>query len=51
DGPFDTLEQIQAATADWVRWYNQERLHGSLRYATPDEVEAAYYDVTEPDNS
>jgi transposase InsO family protein len=50
DGPFDTLGQVQAATADWVRWYNQDRLHGSLGYCPPDEVEAAYYDVTEPDN-
>ena len=48
DGPFDTLEQIQAATADWVRWYNQERLHSSLGYCPPDEVEAAYYNAIEP---
>ena len=48
DGPFDTLEQIQAATADWVRWYNEERLHSSLGHCPPAEVEAAYYDVTEP---
>jgi transposase InsO family protein len=48
DGPFDTIGQVQAATADWVRWYNQDRLHSSLGYVPPDEIEAAYYDVTEP---
>jgi transposase InsO family protein len=48
DGPFDTLAQVQAATAGWVRWYNRERLHSTLGYAPPDQVEAAYYRVTEP---
>jgi hypothetical protein len=48
DDPFDTLAQVQAATADWVRWHNQERLHSSLGYCAPDDIEAAYYDVAEP---
>jgi transposase InsO family protein len=48
DGPFDTLAQVQSATADWVGWYNQQRLHSTLGYVPPDEVEAAYYDATEP---
>jgi transposase InsO family protein len=48
DGPFDTITQVQAATADWARWYNQDRLHSSLGHVPPDEIEAAYYDVTEP---
>jgi transposase InsO family protein len=50
DGPFDTLAEVQSATADWVRWYNQQRLHSSLGYSTPDEIEATYYDVTKPPN-
>jgi hypothetical protein len=41
-GPFDTLEHIQAATADWARSYNEERLHSSLGHCPSAEVEAAF---------
>jgi transposase InsO family protein len=29
-GPFKTLADVEYATAGWVDWYNQRRLHGSL---------------------
>jgi len=48
DGPFATIDDIIAATASWVDWYNNKRLHSTLGYATPDEIEAAYYDETMP---
>ena len=34
---FDTLEQLQAELADYVHWFNNFRLHGTLGYLTPAE--------------
>lgn len=34
---FDTLEQLQAELADYVHWFNNFRLHGTLGYLTPVE--------------
>jgi putative transposase len=36
---------VEAATAEWVGWFNHERLHSMLDYQTPAEVEAAYWDA------
>lgn len=33
---------VEIATMDWVRWWNTRRLHESLGYRTPTEVEASY---------
>ena len=33
---------VEIATLDWVHWWNTARLHESLAYRTPAEVEAAY---------
>lgn len=33
---------VEIATLDWVHWWNTARLHESLDYRTPAEVEAAY---------
>lgn len=43
DGPFDTIAQLEYATADWVDWFNTARLHSSIGYNTPAEHEANYY--------
>ncbi|MDF3312193.1 IS3 family transposase [Rhodococcus sp. T2V] len=43
DGPWAGWEDVEAATAQWVHWFNTERVHGMLEYRTPTEVEAAYY--------
>jgi putative transposase len=48
DGPFATVNQLELATADWVDWFNTERLHSSLDYLTPVEFEAAYYHQSGP---
>lgn len=48
DGPFATIDDIIAATADWVHWYNTQRLHSTIGHATPEEIEAVYYDETMP---
>ena len=43
DGPFRSVEALELATADWVHWFNQHRLHGALGHRTPLEYEAAYH--------
>jgi putative transposase len=34
---FETLEQLQLELAEYVYWYNNLRIHGSLGYITPIE--------------
>ena len=48
DGPYNTLADVEYATAGWVDWYNHRRLHGSLGMLTPAEFEQAHYAVHEP---
>ena len=43
DGPFKTISDIEYATAGWVDWYNNRRLHTSLGMIPPIEYEDAYY--------
>jgi putative transposase len=43
NGPWRTLADVEAATADWVDWYNARRLHSAIGYVPPNEYEAAYY--------
>jgi putative transposase len=42
-GPWRTFEQLELATARWVDWYNNRRLHSSIGDVPPAEFEAAYY--------
>lgn len=42
-GPWRTVEQVELATLEYVRWWNNQRLHGELDMRTPIEVEDAYY--------
>jgi transposase InsO family protein len=43
DGPYKTLADVEYATAGWVDWYNQRRLHGTLGMISPAEFEDAHY--------
>ena len=43
NGPFKTLVDIEYATAGWLDWYNNRRLHSSLGMITPTEFEQAHY--------
>ena len=41
--PFRDLRDLELATFRWVSWWNSKRLHQSLGYGTPEEVETEYY--------
>jgi len=41
--PWRTADQIELATAAWVEWWNQRRLHSACGYVPPAEYEAIYY--------
>ena len=41
-GPWRTAEQVELATAAWVDWWNQRRLHGAIGAIPPAEYEAAW---------
>jgi putative transposase len=43
DGPFKTPADVEYATAGWVDWYNNRRLHSSLGMISPLEFETAHY--------
>jgi putative transposase len=43
DGPFRGVDDLELATADWVWWFNHNRLHGSIEHVPPVEFEAAYH--------
>lgn len=42
-GPWKTVGQVEWETLKWVNWYNTERLHSAIDYATPQEAEEAFY--------
>ena len=42
-GPWRSLEQVELATAEWVNWWNHQRLHGAIGDLPPAEFEALYH--------
>ena len=48
-GPYKTLADIEYATAGWVDWYNNRRLHGSIGMVPPIEYEQAHYAALKPE--
>jgi putative transposase len=42
-GPWRTMDQVELASAEWVQWWNERRLHGACGDVPPAEFEAAYY--------
>ena len=42
-GPLNTLSDVELITADYVAWYNQQRLMHRLGRVPPAEAEADYY--------
>jgi putative transposase len=48
DGPFRTADDLELATLSWVHWFNTNRLHSALDYATPIEIENQHYRQINP---
>jgi putative transposase len=46
--PWRCIDDVELATAEWVAWYNQERLHEALGYVPPAEYEAALSGTSHP---
>ena len=46
-GPWRSVEQVELATAEWVDWWNRERIHGACGGIPPAECEAAYAPLPE----
>ena len=42
-GPWRSLEAVEVATMNWVDWYNNRRLFGSIGDIPPTEAEANHY--------
>jgi putative transposase len=42
-GPWRSLEQVELATAEWVDWWNQRRLHSADGDRPPAEYEELYH--------
>jgi putative transposase len=45
-GPWETIAQVEAATGQWVSWYNTRRLMGPIGNRPPAEYEQAWRDGT-----
>ncbi|MFI6428610.1 integrase core domain-containing protein [Promicromonospora sp. NPDC050880] len=43
-----SVTEVEHATMNWVHWWNNQRLHQALDYATPIETETAYAQTREP---
>jgi putative transposase len=41
--PWRSVAEVELATAEWVDWWNQRRLHEACGYVPPAEYEAAYH--------
>ena len=47
-GPWRSLADVELATAEWVDWYNNKRLHSAIGHVPPAEYEATYYGQHQP---
>ena len=43
EGPWRDLDQVEAATLEWVHWYNTERTHEAIGDLTPVAAEQLHY--------
>jgi transposase InsO family protein len=44
-GPWRTLPDVELATAEWIDWYNNRRLHGEIGHIPPIEYETEFYNT------
>jgi putative transposase len=47
-GPWRSLAQVELATAEWVDWYNNQRLHSAIGHVPPAEYESMFYAQPQP---
>lgn len=47
-GPWHSLAEVELATAEYIDWYNNKRLHTAIGGISPAEHEAAYYAQNQP---
>ncbi|MEH1096616.1 integrase core domain-containing protein [Micromonospora sp. CPCC 205739] len=47
-GRWRTLAQVELATAEWVDWYNNQRLHSAIGHVPPTEYESTFYAQHQP---
>ncbi|MGJ6970139.1 IS3 family transposase [Streptosporangium sp. G11] len=48
-GPWRGLADVEVATAEWVDWFNQQRIHTAIGDIPPVEHEAVYYAQHQPE--
>ena len=41
-GPWTGINDVETATADYIDWFNNRRLHGEIGHVPPAEFETAY---------
>lgn len=44
---WNDVVEVEIATFEWVSWWNESRLHQSLGYRTPIEVEVGFWEQDE----
>ncbi len=47
--PWTGIDDVEAATSEWVHWFNTTRPHSSIEYKSPAEFEEAYPHGRAPD--
>ena len=47
-GPWRNLDDLEFATLEWVDWFNNRRLFGTIGYVPPVEYEANRYSSPVP---
>ncbi|AZA13292.1 Integrase core domain protein [Corynebacterium choanae] len=45
---WNDVVEVEIATFEWVSWWNENRLHQSLGYRTPTEVETEFWNQNRP---
>ena len=46
EGPWRSADHVEFATASWVHWWNEARLHSACGFVPPSEFEAAHLEQT-----
>lgn len=47
-GPWNGIDDLEIAVAEYIDWFNHRRLHGEIGYIPPAELEQAYHTQYSP---